>query len=148
MSVALIEPFDRFRNHPSTGSGTTRQNDCYTKCGGFDAKVKVFCGQKQMASIGPSEKVTVKVESSEIKFKYLWHSCTLQVAENETRCIQLSFSRMTGKLKAFWVEPDKRSELLLKLHKNDTRGFLAIIFLPILILLPIVIGLFLFASMH
>ena len=24
------------RNHPSTGSGTTRRNDCYTKCGGFD----------------------------------------------------------------------------------------------------------------
>ena len=23
MSVALIEPFDRLRNHPSTGSGTT-----------------------------------------------------------------------------------------------------------------------------
>ena len=21
---------------PSTGSGTTRRNDCYTKCGGFD----------------------------------------------------------------------------------------------------------------
>ena len=36
MSVALIEPFDRLRNHPSTGSGTTRRNDCYTKCGGFD----------------------------------------------------------------------------------------------------------------
>ena len=29
MSVAL-------RNHPSTGSGTTRRNDCYSKCGGFD----------------------------------------------------------------------------------------------------------------
>ena len=36
MSVALIEPFDRLRNHLSKGSGTTRQNDCYTKCGGFD----------------------------------------------------------------------------------------------------------------
>ena len=36
MSIALIEPFDRLRNHPSTGSGTTRRNDCYTKCGGFD----------------------------------------------------------------------------------------------------------------
>ena len=36
MSVALIEPFDRLRNHPSTGSGTTCRNDCYTKCGGFD----------------------------------------------------------------------------------------------------------------
>ena len=36
MSVALIEPFDRLRNHPSTGSGTTRRNDCFTKCGGFD----------------------------------------------------------------------------------------------------------------
>ena len=51
MSVALIEPFDRFRNHPSIGSGTSRQNDCYTKCGGFDAKVKVFCGQKQIVSV-------------------------------------------------------------------------------------------------
>ena len=29
MSVAL-------RNHLSKGSGTTRRNDCYTKCGGFD----------------------------------------------------------------------------------------------------------------
>ena len=36
MSVPLIKPFDRLRNHPSTGSGTTRRNDCYTKCGGFD----------------------------------------------------------------------------------------------------------------
>ena len=36
MSVALIESFDRLRNHPSTGSGTTLRNDCYTKCGGFD----------------------------------------------------------------------------------------------------------------
>ena len=36
MSVALIEPFDRLRNHPSTGSGTSRRNDCYTKYGGFD----------------------------------------------------------------------------------------------------------------
>ena len=36
MSVALIEPFDRLRNHLSKGSETTRRNDCYTKCGGFD----------------------------------------------------------------------------------------------------------------
>ena len=36
MSVALIESFDRLKNHPSTGSGTTRRNDCYTKYGGFD----------------------------------------------------------------------------------------------------------------
>ena len=36
MRVALIEPFDRLRNHLSNGSGTARRNDCYTKCGGFD----------------------------------------------------------------------------------------------------------------
>ena len=36
MSVALIEPFDRLFLSLSKGSGTTRRNDCYTKCGGFD----------------------------------------------------------------------------------------------------------------
>ena len=36
MSVALIESFDRLWNHLSKDSGTTRRNDCYTKCGGFD----------------------------------------------------------------------------------------------------------------
>ena len=36
MSVALIEPFDRWFLSLSKGSGTTRRNDCYTKCGGFD----------------------------------------------------------------------------------------------------------------
>ncbi|MEE1267464.1 MAG: hypothetical protein UHJ46_02630, partial [Treponema sp.] len=36
MSVALIEPFDRWFLSLSKGSGTTRQNDCYTKCGSFD----------------------------------------------------------------------------------------------------------------
>ena len=36
MSVALIEPFDRWFLSPSTGSGTTRRNDCYIECGGFD----------------------------------------------------------------------------------------------------------------
>ena len=36
MSVVLIEPFDRLRNHPSTGSETTCRNDYNTKCGGFD----------------------------------------------------------------------------------------------------------------
>ena len=35
MSVALIEPFDRWFLDLSKGSGTTRRNDCYT-CGGFD----------------------------------------------------------------------------------------------------------------
>ncbi|MCI6544796.1 MAG: hypothetical protein MR494_00095, partial [Spirochaetia bacterium] len=34
--VALIEPFDRWFLSLSKGSGTTRRNDCYTKCGGFD----------------------------------------------------------------------------------------------------------------
>ena len=36
MSVALIEPFDRWFLSLSKGSGTARRNDCYTKCGGFD----------------------------------------------------------------------------------------------------------------
>ena len=36
MSVALIEPFDRWFLSLSKGLGTTRRNDCYTKCGGFD----------------------------------------------------------------------------------------------------------------
>ena len=36
MSVALIEPFDRWFLSLSKDSGTTRRNDCYTKCGGFD----------------------------------------------------------------------------------------------------------------
>ena len=36
MSVALIEPFDRWFLSLSKGSGITRRNDCYTKCGGFD----------------------------------------------------------------------------------------------------------------
>ena len=36
MSVALIEPFDRWFLSLSKGSGTIRRNDCYTKCGGFD----------------------------------------------------------------------------------------------------------------
>ena len=36
MSVALIEPFDRWFLSLSKGSGTTRRNDCYSKCGGFD----------------------------------------------------------------------------------------------------------------
>ena len=36
MSVALIEPFNRWFLSLSKGSGTTRRNDCYTKCGGFD----------------------------------------------------------------------------------------------------------------
>ena len=36
MSVALIEPFDRWFLSLPKGSGTTRRNDCYTKCGGFD----------------------------------------------------------------------------------------------------------------
>ena len=36
MSVALIEPFDRWFLSLSKGSGTTRRNDSYTKCGGFD----------------------------------------------------------------------------------------------------------------
>ena len=36
MNVALIEPFDRWFLSLSKGSGTTRRNDCYTKCGGFD----------------------------------------------------------------------------------------------------------------
>ena len=36
MSVALIESFDRWFLSLSKGSGTTRRNDCYTKCGGFD----------------------------------------------------------------------------------------------------------------
>ena len=36
MSVALIEPFDRWFLSLSKGSGTTRRNDCYTKFGGFD----------------------------------------------------------------------------------------------------------------
>ena len=36
MSVALIEPFDRWFLSLSKGSGTTRRNDCYTKYGGFD----------------------------------------------------------------------------------------------------------------
>ena len=36
MSVALIEPFDEWFLSLSKGSGTTRRNDCYTKCGGFD----------------------------------------------------------------------------------------------------------------
>ena len=36
MSEALIEPFDRWFLSLSKGSGTTRRNDCYTKCGGFD----------------------------------------------------------------------------------------------------------------
>ena len=35
MSVALIEPFDRWFLSLSKGSETAR-NDCYTKCGGFD----------------------------------------------------------------------------------------------------------------
>ena len=36
MSEALIEPFNRWFLSLSKGSGTTRRNDCYTKCGGFD----------------------------------------------------------------------------------------------------------------
>ena len=36
MSVVLIEPFDRWFLSLSKDSGTTRRNDCYTKCGGFD----------------------------------------------------------------------------------------------------------------
>ena len=36
MSVALIEPFDRWFQSLSKGSGATRRNYCYTKCGGFD----------------------------------------------------------------------------------------------------------------
>ena len=36
MSVALIEPFDKWFLSLSKGSETTRRNDCYTKCGGFD----------------------------------------------------------------------------------------------------------------
>ena len=36
MSVALIEPFDRWFLSLSKDSGTVRRNDCYTKCGGFD----------------------------------------------------------------------------------------------------------------
>ena len=36
MTVAVIEPFDRLRNHPSTGSGTACRNDHGTKYGGFD----------------------------------------------------------------------------------------------------------------
>ena len=36
MSVAFIESFDRWFLSLSKGSGTTRRNDCYTKCGGFD----------------------------------------------------------------------------------------------------------------
>ena len=36
MSVALIEPFDRWFLRLSKGSGITRRNDCYTKFGGFD----------------------------------------------------------------------------------------------------------------
>ena len=36
MSVALIEPFDRWFLSLSKGLGTTCRNDCYTKCGGFD----------------------------------------------------------------------------------------------------------------
>ena len=36
MRVALIEPFDRWFLSLSKDSGTTRRNDCYTKCGGFD----------------------------------------------------------------------------------------------------------------
>ena len=36
MSVAFIEPFDEWFLSLSKGSGTTRRNDCYTKCGGFD----------------------------------------------------------------------------------------------------------------
>ena len=36
MSVVLIEPFDRWFLSLSKGSETTRRNDCYTKCGGFD----------------------------------------------------------------------------------------------------------------
>ena len=36
MSVAFIESFDRWFLCLSKGSGTTRRNDCYTKCGGFD----------------------------------------------------------------------------------------------------------------
>ena len=36
MSVVLIEPFDRWFLSLSKGSGTTRQNDYYTKFGGFD----------------------------------------------------------------------------------------------------------------
>ncbi|MBQ1175106.1 MAG: hypothetical protein IIX56_01720, partial [Treponema sp.] len=31
-----IEPFDRWFLSLSKDSGTTRRNDCYTKCGGFD----------------------------------------------------------------------------------------------------------------
>ena len=42
MSVALIEPFNRWFLSPSTGSGTTRRNDCYTKCGGFDKLLKLL----------------------------------------------------------------------------------------------------------
>ena len=36
MSVALIESFDEWFLSLSKDSGTTRRNDCYTKCGGFD----------------------------------------------------------------------------------------------------------------
>ena len=36
MRVTLIEPLDRWFLSLSKGSGTTRRNDCYTKCGGFD----------------------------------------------------------------------------------------------------------------
>ena len=36
MSVALIEPFDRWFLSLSKGSGTTCRNECYAKCGGFD----------------------------------------------------------------------------------------------------------------
>ena len=36
MSVALIEPFDRWFLSLSKDSGTARRNDCYTKCGVFD----------------------------------------------------------------------------------------------------------------
>ena len=36
MSVALIESFDRWFLSLSKDSGTTRRNDCYTKCSGFD----------------------------------------------------------------------------------------------------------------
>ena len=36
MSVALIEPFDRWFLSLSKDSETTRRNDCYTKYGCFD----------------------------------------------------------------------------------------------------------------
>ena len=36
VALALIEPFDRWFLSLPKGSGTTRRNDCYTKCGGFD----------------------------------------------------------------------------------------------------------------